>query len=155
MATGQQHAAFGKLICIAASATALATALGGQPQTAAGICVGALGGLLITPDIDHWQRTHEEIRIYRAAGPLAGRLWQAYWSPYAILIPHRHWLSHLPGVGTIIRIAYLCLPLALLLLYLGQPLPALPRFYAAALAAWTVQDTFHLALDNFRLRQGE
>lgn len=152
MATGKQHAAVGKLICIATSAAAAATALSGHPQTAAGLIAGSLGGWFITPDIDHWQRTHEEIRIYQSAGPLAGRLWQAYWSPYAILIPHRHWLSHLPGVGTVIRIAYLCLPLFTVLLWQGAPLPYLPTFYAATLAAWTLQDAVHLLMDGFRLR---
>lgn len=29
-----------------------------------------------------------------------------FW-PYAVVIPHRHWLSHLPIVGTAGRLAYI------------------------------------------------
>lgn len=42
------------------------------------------------------------------------KLFWLYWWPYAKLIPHRHALSHLPILGTSLRLAYVFLPFLIL-----------------------------------------
>jgi uncharacterized metal-binding protein len=53
-------------------------------------------------DADH--RTISEALVFKI--PLLGYVWQWVWYAYAIAIPHRHWTSHGPIVGTAGRVAY-------------------------------------------------
>jgi uncharacterized metal-binding protein len=78
--------------------------------------LGCLAGLVITPDLDIQRFTYAQQVVRRSGGRL-GRLlaglWYALWWPYAHLIPyHRHPLSHLPVLGTLLRVLYLALILA-------------------------------------------
>jgi uncharacterized metal-binding protein len=76
--------------------------------TAAGCAVG----VLLSPDLDQeGSITISESYVYVHGGFLLGVLWRGYWMIYAIAIPHRHWLSHTPGIGTLLRIAYLFAPI--------------------------------------------
>lgn len=149
MASGQTHAKVAGVVGTTLVGIAIYVAGNGYTQAAIGLIIGAIGGLLITPDIDHWVRTHEEYRVYRYLGSLAGKLWQSYWSPYATFIPHRHWLSHLPGIGTALRIFYLSIPVWIGWYWFGWIIPIEPDLYWAAFIAWTVQDTFHWIFDGF------
>jgi len=152
MASGAVHAKVAKTVWIGLLIGSAYLAFTWQVQMAIGLALGGLGGFLITPDIDHFKRTHEEYRVYWHLGPLAGKLWQAYWSPYSIFIPHRHWISHLPGVGTAIRILYLGIPLWVSVYLLEVEIPAWDMGYVAAFAAWTAQDFFHWVFDGFGLK---
>jgi uncharacterized metal-binding protein len=56
-----------------------------------------LGGLFLSPDLDLVSRPYNRWGVLR---------W--LWMPYQRLVPrHRHWLSHAPVVGSLIRLLYL------------------------------------------------
>lgn len=145
MASGRTHARIAAtgVACAIVASHYIAVSLGGD--VAAGIVVGAVAGWLVTPDIDHHYRTHEERRIRRRL-PVLGRLWQAYWAPYAVLLEHRG-ISHAPVIGTATRALYAFWWLWLL------PAPVLVAHVplgVAAFGAWCVQDVAHLAADGWR-----
>lgn len=149
MASGETHAKVARIVGGIIMLWAVYVAYQGFPQAAVGMMIGALAGLWITPDIDHWVRTHEEYRVYRHFGSFVGKLWQSYWSPYATFIPHRHWLSHFPVIGTALRIFYLGIPVWIGWYWFGWIIPVEPDLYWAVFIAWTVQDTFHWVFDGF------
>ncbi len=77
------------------------------------VTVGWLLENIINPDLDLEGRTESE-RIFLdlpLIGPTLGRamslLWQLLWLPYALAISHRHALSHMPLLGTALRVLYL------------------------------------------------
>ncbi|MHC1733429.1 MAG: DUF2227 family putative metal-binding protein [Bacteroidales bacterium] len=87
---------------------------------------GCLLGTLITPDLDISEGCFSMAVIRKIGGPMAERIWKVFWWPYGVLIPHRHWLSHLPVVSTSLRLGYLGI-IAMticLLLSLGGLFPA-------------------------------
>lgn len=69
-------------------------------------------------------------------------------------IPHRHWLSHCPIVGTLGRLLYMTLMGGLIWLLLGRPplpfvLVNLPAGWIAAfVAGLMVSDTAHWLMDS-------
>ena len=80
------------------------------------------------------------------------RLWQMYWFPYAIIIPHRHGLSHLPGLGTAGRLAYLLLT-AFAVVRLGDlPVDGVPAWVFPIAVGLAVSDFVHFWLDFIRRR---
>jgi len=115
-----------------------------------GATVGCLAGTLLTPDLDVDGITSSEWWLVKKLGPL-GFLWMAAWWPYAKIIPHRHWLSHAPIVGTIGRLAYVLLPVVLLCVALGVELPEIPlvawHAIAGAVRGLMVSDTAHWLMD--------
>jgi uncharacterized metal-binding protein len=102
-----------------------------------------LGGLYLSPDLDlkslPWKRWG---------------LLKSIWLPYQKFIPHRHWLSHAPVVGSIGRLLYLGLwlsPVAIALIRALPPLQLGKEFWhsvAAALAGVEVSALNHLLLDG-------
>lgn len=162
MADGKTHAKWNTVGILAGVAVAAYLAHKGQNEAALGVVTGAVGGFMITPDIDHHAKTHEERRIIWLFGMIVGRIWMLYWLPYEKLLGHRNPLSHLPGIATYPRIWYL-MPLAWAIsYYINLPLsnydlvgPALlPNITTAfglfAFLAWSAQDLIHLALDDFK-----
>lgn len=96
----------------------------------AGVCVWLTGdivgslrvglwcaaGIFISPDLDVDGMTFSEWSIARLWFPLnmlAGPF-VAFWMPYALLIPHRSAVSHVPILSTVIRVVYMLLPLVAL-----------------------------------------
>lgn len=148
MASGKKHAAANKLTLVAVSAAALFYLPTIGEQEAIALIAGAAIGYLITPDIDHHVRTHEEWRIIQIS-KLIGKLWVAYWSPYAALMPHRYWLGHMPGIGTALRALYLLIPA---IYYYGgiDFLLAYPRISLSVFIGWTIQDVAHAILDGWK-----
>ena len=66
-----------------------------------GIIIGVshfIGGWFLSPDLDTKSRPF-----------LRWGIAKAIWIPYQKSIPHRHWLSHAPIVGSIVRLFYLSL----------------------------------------------
>jgi uncharacterized metal-binding protein len=65
-----------------------------------GLIAGAahyVGGLMLSPDLDLVSRPYKRWGFLR---------W--LWLPYQRLIPrHRHWLSHGPVIGSLVRLLYL------------------------------------------------
>lgn len=68
--------------------------------------VGCLCGIPLSPDLDVDSKTEAEKTFWRA-GTLPGYAYQLLWYPYALALPHRHPLSHLPIIGTLGRLAYI------------------------------------------------
>lgn len=98
----------------------------------------------LSPDLDL-----EGTRAHRRWGPLA-----PIWSPYAALIPHRG-ISHIPVLGTLIRIGYLTLVYVLLAFVLQVfwgirfPLQLLSvLYYGPFLLGAIVSDLTHIVLDR-------
>ncbi len=101
-----------------------------------------LGGLYLSPDLDLKSLPWKRWGILRFI-----------WIPYQ-RIPHRHWLSHAPVVGSIGRLLYLGLWLSPLLIALGRYLPVLHlgselRYaIASVLVGVEVSALNHLLLDG-------
>jgi len=94
--------------------------------------VGCVAGVLLSPDLDHEAITESEALVYRRGGQVLGSLWRTYWMPYALLIPHRHWLSHAPLIGTLGRLLYLLAPFVISAAARGRLL----TFLAGAASLW-------------------
>jgi len=117
------------------------------------IASGLIMGHYATPDVrDQEGSINEGERMVREHyGRLAGKLWTWVWYPLAKIIPHRSWLSHLPGPATILAAAWLYwLPMLIMWMYA-------PEWYDIAMsriwyhvAGWAIQDTVHLAQDGWR-----
>jgi uncharacterized metal-binding protein len=78
---------------------------------------GCLTGILIMPDQDVNGGNISDSLIRRVFPPVQW-LWRIFWTPYALLVPHRHFISHLPILGTVLRIGYIFLLINLLLFVL-------------------------------------
>ena len=115
--------------------------------------IGCLIGLIIDPDLDVNGLTKSKTRLSKIALPLT-YLWALLWSIYSWGIPHRHWISHLPIVGTVGRLSYLIVILSLISMgYFGQWLVTIPydilfRFFIGL----AVSDTAHFIMDKGKLR---
>ena len=73
------------------------------------VTIGILfGGLLWNGDLDTNSAIYKRWLILKF-----------YWYPYKKVIPHRHFTSHLPILGTILRYCY-TLPLALLVCHIFE-----------------------------------
>lgn len=70
---------------------------------------GALLGVLLTPDLDLETGSISQRVVRHQAGRTLGAAWRLLWFPYGLAIGHRSALSHLPGLGTALRLAYLVL----------------------------------------------
>ncbi len=117
---------------------------------------GTLAGLLLTPDLDVDSGCISYDVVRRSAGKHIERLWAIYWRPYALLIPHRSRLSHLPVLGTLLRLAYLAI-LPALIWFFAAAIPSLnwilarpsfPAWSAWAIGGLMLADTLHYAMDK-------
>jgi uncharacterized metal-binding protein len=108
MPDGRTHTSVTVLTSIYASVFLLDRVTSGSfPLESTAVIVGCLSGVVLTPDLDVDGGNVGFSIIRRRAGSLPAFLWRAYWFPYSRLIPHRHWVSHLPLVSTAIRLTYL------------------------------------------------
>ena len=97
---------------------------------------GSLTGIALTPDLDL-------VNSLSGSGVL-GKIWSAFWWPYRKLIPHRSRISHLPFIGTSIRLAYLLWLPFLFALYYDVQIPAIVWAFFAGLS---MADLGHALLD--------
>lgn len=141
MADGRTHSRIAAGVAAVISMAAIPIGMT-DPNVALSIVAGAVGGWMVTPDLDIEHRTHEEWRIWRLS-PIVGAIWTLYWLPYAWAIPHRHWASHLPGVGTAGRMIYLFWWLPLIVSPIDWSLIAM------VWCAWSIQDIGHYVADSF------
>lgn len=72
--------------------------------------IGCLLGVYISPDLDV-DRMHIGRRLLINKNRFWGWLFWLYWWPYAKYMPHRSPKSHRPVLSTIIRVAYLLMPI--------------------------------------------
>lgn len=71
---------------------------------------GALSNIILTPDLDQQTNSWIENKLLRSRSPFIralGHLYIKMFSWYAHSIPHRHWLSHSPIIGTVFRVIYI------------------------------------------------
>ena len=105
MASGATHNKGTLLITIPTGIAALTFGAGWPGMLACGL--GCLSGVILSPDLDIPHRTHSEYLVYKYLGKFLGGIWFAFWWPYAKFIPHRSPLSHMPILGTALRMVYL------------------------------------------------
>ena len=102
------------------------------------------GGLYLSPDLDI------KSNPWRRWGLL-----RSLWLPYQKLVPHRHWISHSPIVGTLGRVAYILFPSSLILGLNGKLLDAIdllqanPAIVCATLLGIELSVIAHLIADYF------
>lgn len=143
MASGKTHAA----MTLLGSASLVAGAWK-EPQLMIS-AVGCLFGVLFSPDLDQDGVTLSEGMLLRRS-LIIGVPWFLYWWPYAKLIPHRHWLSHFPVVGTLGRLLYFA-PVLWLFWHFGlrghlpEPVVQMLPWLVLGLA---VSDALHWLLDR-------
>ena len=76
---------------------------------------------LMTPDLDiisnkkYKYGYYPLYMLYRDFGYIPYWIWRAFWTPYAIVLPHRSIFSHGLIIGTFIRLLYLFIPFGILL----------------------------------------
>ena len=107
------------------------------------VAAGCVSGIILSPDLDQEGKTHSENVIFRMLKPL-GVVFFLYWYTYAVIMPHRHFLSHFPVVGTLGRLMYLA-PLWWLLFWrVGLDVPGWGVWWVAGLM---LSDAVHWARD--------
>jgi uncharacterized metal-binding protein len=131
----------------------LAAHQAGYPlQQAGALAGGALAGLLLTPDLDVNGGSVSMNYARRFGGCFIGLAWAMLWRPYSYLIPHRSPLSHMPLIGTAIRLGYMAALgwLVLLALDLARviTIPALPAWWPWSFAGLVLADLLHFILDK-------
>ncbi|HNT26252.1 MAG TPA: DUF2227 family putative metal-binding protein [Anaerolineales bacterium] len=152
----------GKIHALATTITAgvggpMMVVLGGQPVLhGMAFVAGCMTGLLVNPDLDMRHDTRSHTLVRRSAGFVWGALWRYYWTPYSRLIPyHRHWLSHTPVLGTLLRLLYLFAIPGLIYWALTYflPIPAFTFPQVRAVLIWSVAglmivDGLHAVMDR-------
>lgn len=115
MADGKTH--FVHNLVAAGAISAASYYLGLPPQL---VVIGNLFGIIFTPDIDIESKTYTEAKFAHIISKGFARkkknrekiarffasLIQVITAPYAFLIPHRSWLSHLPPFSVVTQMIY-------------------------------------------------
>jgi uncharacterized metal-binding protein len=148
MPSGKVHAV--STIVLSLAGGYLAYSQGWQLPQVGALAGGTLAGILVSPDLDV-DRGNISHKIARKGGCLLGLLWKIFWFPYAALIPHRSPLSHLPVLGTALRLFFIYgwVSLIFWLLKLGGVYPVLPGWAWYAVAGLALADGLHWLLDQF------
>lgn len=73
---------------------------------------GNLAGIMLTPDHDVDGGNFTDT-IIRRVSPKAQWLWRLFWTPYALVLPHRGKFSHFPVLSTFIRLGYILIAINL------------------------------------------
>jgi uncharacterized metal-binding protein len=113
MPSGKVHSALTLSVASGVLAPYAVVNLGGNEYL---YLAGCLAGLMVMPDMDVNNGNISDYYLRRVSRP-AQWLWRLFWTPYALLVPHRHIVSHFPIIGTILRIGYVFLILNLLHLF--------------------------------------
>jgi uncharacterized metal-binding protein len=132
MPDGKTHSAITMIVGVPLSIY-LARHFGGD-GTAAGI--GALVGLVVTPDLD--------LVNTMSTLPVIGRVWGAVWWPYRKTISHRSISSHFPVIGTVIRVVYICVFVFAPMLLMGAVVNVNLLWCVVGLS---ISDTLHALAD--------
>ena len=118
----------------------------GYPLTAAFALGGYLAGAIVEPDLDQVGITSSEGYVLKHLGCF-GALWVAYWLPYGKIMPHRSFLSHFPGVSTLLRLVYLLAPAAYVVNRYALYRPWMAQALVGVWIGLTVSDTLHFVAD--------
>ncbi len=109
MPNGKAHAFATLTATLATPFIVQGLGMGANPVNTIAATAGCLLGLIVTPDLDVNHGCSSMLIIQRRAGKPAAEIWRAIWMPYALLVPHRSWLSHFPLAGTTLRLGYVYL----------------------------------------------
>ena len=147
MPSGKTHAAM--TVAAAAGLCITGYALGAPTVPTWAVTGGCLAGVLLTPDLDVDNPVHSHAIVDRRMGCLPGFIWRIFWYPYARVIPHRHWLSHAPVVGSLLRLAYMGIPLYIVLVLLGYARidSYFPPWWLWVPIGLVISDSLHWAAD--------
>lgn len=151
MSSGKTHA-IGSLVS-APIAMGLVYSYTSDPRLALFAGIGSVSGILLTPDLDQESISASEWKLIQITCGI-GFLWNALWGPYSTFIPHRSVLSHLPVLGTCLRLLYLYAALSICLWIFDSTL-SLPSFevlvrspdFRAFVAGLVASDISHWILD--------
>lgn len=139
------------------SAAMLGEQTGYQDGFRAGIAAttGVLVTLAVNPDLDLLESSFKS----KARKKYLLLPWWVLWMPYSLSIPHRSPYSHAPIIGTLIRVVYLLIIVAMILALLviagfispetiGAAGDAPRWFYLWLIAGMIASDTLHWFLDT-------
>jgi uncharacterized metal-binding protein len=147
MPSGRVHGAVTILLSLGLGYAAYRAAWSVSDLTA--LAAGSLAGLLLSPDLDVDGHSMSDKVARRGLGCFFGTLWHIYWRPYAAMVPHRSWVSHLPFISTFIRLVYLALPLLIWRWYTtGQIAMAMPPWLVLAYYGLAAADLLHWFMDT-------
>lgn len=147
MADGKSHDA----ITVWSTGLVMLVTLALTRDNAIALCTAAgnlIGGLYLSPDLDIPSRPWRRWWIFRFL-----------WMPYQRSIPHRHYLSHSPVIGTVGRLLYIGIPLSLLLGAIGMLDEATAlafshwRLVLAAVVGIEISCILHLAADGILFKK--
>ena len=130
MADGVVHAT--DSLALSPVAAGIAYAATGQWELAGLASAGCIAGVFLTPDLDM---------------PRGGWLWRALWWLYQAKIPHRSRWSHLPILGTAVRLAYLFAVAVLVACIFGAPMPKSYDWLSPIFWGLVLSDTAHALRD--------
>lgn len=107
--------------------------------------MGVYTTIWINPDLDHI----EAVIRSKLNGSLIDKYWGLRWYLYGLFIPHRHWLSHLPIIGTMVRLIYYFPETYIVLHTLSMIIPVddLKIYFCIFFFGMVVSDILHLCLD--------
>jgi len=113
--------------------------------------LGIFLGVIITPDHDlEVNYSHYIIKMF--FGEKAEWFWRLYWHRYAIVVPHRHWISHSYVISTFIRFIYAFWWLFVVLWYFGWDKTTILQFYPIFMwifVGLSLSDAFHVMMDKY------
>lgn len=82
--------------------------------------VGALAGIVLSPDMDVDNGFIGNWYIRWLFGSLPEKIWRIWIRPYAVTLKHRSYISHFPIFSTLFRLIYLMFPVTILLFSRGK-----------------------------------
>ena len=161
MSSGVVHARVAKVMLVPLGLYAVASTVSGDVEGGLGVAMGAVAGLLMTPDLDLNNQSHERMRWFKI-NPLLGHAFYLFWYQDGKMMRHRG-VSHIFVIGTLTKVLYIMTPILLAqFIYLTwydlqlnnlSELYALliplkyPVFFWSFVAAWSVQDLMHIIFD--------
>lgn len=85
------------------------------PKEIVAVSLGALLGVVLTPDLDVDNGSISNWYVRKIFGKFGDRVWRMWTTPYAYAMSHRSTLSHFPGISTIVRLLYLAFPIIIII----------------------------------------
>lgn len=147
MPNGTTHAR--ATVALAVAGGAAAYHFGHPLPHVVALTAGTLVGLILTPDLDVDDGCISNHIVRATTNRPIAWLWSAFWKPYGLLIPHRSRLSHMPLLGTALRLAYLSILPALFFWFAGDVYarPPFPIWAPWAVGGLALADTLHYLMD--------
>jgi uncharacterized metal-binding protein len=113
-------------------------------------CVGFSLQRVMTPDLDVNNGFYGFFLIRKRFGNLAAGLYQVYWKPYALILPHRGLWSHGAVISTLFRMLYLFIPIIMLGYFLGYNLFYWWDWWIYLSYGVIIADLGHICLDYIK-----